>query len=145
MTSLRSELRKLRPTPLGRRRKIVRIGARLLLVTWWDEFSTVCRGTVIPLVPWHFDGIFEGFPIQTIATFKISHRGTEYESHEVQNISVVDKHQRKGWGSSLVLALAKVFPAQKWWVSGPNEKSTALFDSLAARFPEAIHPAGERS
>lgn len=138
MTSLVLELRKLRTGPIGRRRKIVRVGRRLVLVSWWTDMPTVIRGHALPLLPWHRDGTSDGFPIQTLATFKISHVGSEWEGAEVQNISVVDKHQRKGWGAALVEALLVAFPANSWSVSAPNEKSTALFMKLHQRHPDRV-------
>ncbi|MGN7187052.1 hypothetical protein ACTHQ7_04725 [Microbacterium enclense] len=88
---------------------------------------------MVPLIPWHRDALHEGIPIQTIATFKISHLGTEWESGDVQNISVVDRHQREGWGTALVEALFVPFPDITWRVTGPNEKSTGLFQKLHAK------------
>lgn len=141
--SITSELRKLQVSPLGGHRKIVAVGRRLLIVCWWQDMGTVIRGNVVPLLPWHLDSLSDGFPIQTMCSFKINHVGTEYQNGDVQNISVVDAHQRKGWGSSLVEALLPVFPDVVWHVSGANEKSTALFEHLHRLHPERIeHPRG---
>lgn len=141
MIRLRDELLKLQTGPIQRHRRIVRAGRRLLLVSWWTDMPSVIRGSVIPLLPWHFDERSDDFPVQTINRFKINHVGTEWVTAEVQNISVVDSRQRRGWGRNLVEALITAFPQYRWRVSAPNEKSTALFVDLHARHPNSVvHP-----